>query len=289
MRLLLGIFVFFIWASICRFGYVCELKGLCDEEAVVEDIRPKTLDLILDDTVTFLKDYDQFRFDKDSILPFLNESNEAYLDSLISIMKSDSLIFLTLTGAYRPSEQDHKPASGFFEDLGTARADAIRGLLVDKGVTIKNISLDFRASAGENLLAPVAFTLYTDRGDAPEEFAKIQFVFTNMTFSDANFEKGSPVFVPGDALIAYADSVKTYLELNPDKTLTIIGHCDSDGTDEYNLELGKNRAENAKNYFVDLGVSATINTLSKGESEPVVPNDSEINMQKNRRVNFVIE
>ncbi len=133
------------------------------------------------------------------------------------------------------------------------------------------------------------FRVYSDRGGTPEEYAKVSYTFTNMTFSDANFEKGKADFKPGDALILYADSVKTYLELNPDKILTIIGHCDEDGTETLNMKLGADRAENAKAYFVDLGVSSTIKTISKGETEPVAPNDIELNKQKNRRVNFVIE
>lgn len=287
MRLFLGIIVFLIWASLCRYGYVCEIKGHCDPEPI-EAPRVQTLDLILDDSITYLKDYDQFLFKQDSIQPRLNENNKAYLDSLASVIKSDTTIFLKITGFYRPSEK----GKGFsiYEDYGLARAAAVRSLLFERGVPEKQISsLDSEVGPGEELIQPIAFLLYSDRDETPDEYSKIQFTFTNMTFSDANFEKGSPVFVPGEALKIYADSVKTYFELNPEKALTIIGHCDSDGTDQYNLELGKNRAENAKQYFIDLGLVVPINTESKGESEPAFPNDTEINMQKNRRVNFVIE
>ncbi len=289
MRIFLGILVFLVWASICRYGYVCQIKGLCKAEVVepVEAPRHQTLDLILDDSITYLKGYDQFVFRNGLIEPDLNENNGAYLDSLASVMKGDSTIELTLVGLYRPSEKGKR--SGIFEDLGLARAAEMRKLLMDRGVKEAMFSLDSRQAAGEELIQPIEFLLTSDKEGTPEEYTKIQFTFTNMTFSDANFEKGSPVFVPGDALQTYADSVKTYLDLNPDKNLTIIGHCDSDGTDDYNLELGKNRAESAKEYFTKLGVVATIKTESKGESEPAFPNDTELNMQKNRRVNFVLE
>ncbi len=289
MRIFLGILVFLVWASICRYGYVCQIKGLCGEkvEEPIEAPRHQTLDLILDDSITYLKGYDQFVFRNGLIEPDLNENNGAYLDSLASVMKGDSTIELTLVGLYRSSEKGKR--SGIFEDLGLARAAEMRKLLMDRGVKEAMFSLDSRQAAGEELIQPIEFLLTSDKEGTPEEYTKIQFTFTNMTFSDANFEKGSPVFVPGDALQTYADSVKTYLDLNPDKNLTIIGHCDSDGTDDYNLELGKNRAESAKEYFTKLGVVATIKTESKGESEPAFPNDTELNMQKNRRVNFVLE
>ena len=287
MRIFLGILVFLVWASICRYGYVCEIKNHCDPKPV-EDIRAKTLDLILDDSIIYLKNYDQFVFENGLVQPDLNDNNNAYLDSLASIMKSDSAVFVSITGLYRPSEVGK--GFGIFEDLGKARADEIRRLILQRGVSEKQISsLDSKPGVGEDLVQPIEFLMYSDRDGAPDEFTKIVYTFTNMTFSDANFEKGKSAFKPGEALITYADSVKTYLELNPDKVLTIIGHCDADGTDQYNLELGKERAEEAKKYFIDLGVVSTINTLSKGESEPAFPNDNEINMQKNRRVNFVIE
>ncbi|MFT7603545.1 MAG: outer membrane protein OmpA-like peptidoglycan-associated protein [Saprospiraceae bacterium] len=286
MRLSLGILVFLVWASICRYGYVCQIKQHCDPEPA-EALRAKTLDLVLDDTITFLKDYDQFVFREGLIQPGLNDNNKAYLDSLASVMKSDTTIFLTITGRYRLSETGK--GSGMFEDFGMARAAEIRKLIAQRDVSEDKISLDSKSGNGEELIRPLEFSLYTDRSGTPDEYAKIKYTFTNMTFSDANFEKNSPVFNPGEALILYADSVKTYLGLNPDNTLTIIGHCDSDGTDQYNLELGKHRAENTKKYFVDLGVTSKIVTQSKGETEPAFPNDSEINMQKNRRVNFVIE
>jgi outer membrane protein OmpA-like peptidoglycan-associated protein len=288
MRLLLGFLVFTVWALISRYGYVCIIKDLCNlNPPVVEDIRAKTLDLVLDDSIVYLQDYDQFKFRSGLIQPDLNENNSAYLDSLASIMRLDTNVYLTITGLYRPSEKGK--GSGIFEDLGTARAAEIRKEVESRGVPQDRITgLDSKQGSGEGLIQPLEYGLYTDADDDPDEYTKIAYTFTNMTFSDANFEKNSAVFSPGQALMNYADSVKTYLDLYPDNTLTIIGHADSDGTDAHNMTLGLERAENAKKYFLDLGVTAEILTESKGESEPAFPNDSEINMQKNRRVNFVI-
>lgn len=286
MRLLLGIFVFLIWASVGRYAYVCEIKGLCNY-AEEEEARAKTLDLILDDSIVYLKNYDQFIFQDGEVLPKMNENNGAYLDSLASILKSDSLIQLNLVGTYRPTEKGK--SSGMFEDLGLARASAIRKLLLDRGISEDRISLDSKMGDGEALIQPIYFKLYTDQEGVLDEYAKIKYTLKDMTFSDANFEKDSPVFKPGEALINYMDSVKMHFEIHENDTLKIIGHCDSDGTDEYNFELGKNRAESAKEYIINYGITAPIVTESKGESEPTVPNDSDENMQKNRRVQFVIE
>ena len=54
--------------------------------------------------------------------------------------------------------------------------------------------------------------------------------------------------------------------------MTIEGHADSRGTNEYNLALGERRANAVRDYLVTLGVPvARISIVSKGEEEPIVP------------------
>ncbi|PHN04012.1 OmpA family protein [Flavilitoribacter nigricans] len=285
--LLFLVFVAFaLWA---RWYFVCEVRGMCGEQ----DVRLTTLQLLDEDSTAILDSYDQFAFDPLSVQPRLNPNNEAFLDTLAAILLADSTRDLTITGLIRPSESDWKPERGFFENIGIARADAIRSLLVKRGVPEGRVSLDYKLSNDPNLLEPLTFHLFDPRG-GPDAYDRTAFVFTNMTFSDANFEFNSAEFRPGTQAVLYADSVKTYLELNDGKMLTIIGHTDSKGTTEYNYDLGLRRAENARQYFKELGVGATIEVDSKGETEPVAPNrqngkDNPEGRQKNRRVNFVIE
>ena len=79
------------------------------------------------------------------------------------------------------------------------------------------------------------------------------------------------------------------LEKYPGSNLLIVGHTDSQGSDDYNMELSQRRASSAAQYLVSQGVEASrIRTLGLGETEPVVPNDSEANMAKNRRVEVAI-
>jgi peptidoglycan-associated lipoprotein len=71
--------------------------------------------------------------------------------------------------------------------------------------------------------------------------------------------------------------------------LEIQGNCDERGTAEYNLALGKRRAEAAKRYMVDLGVNSTqLTTISFGEENPAVRGSTESAWAKNRRDDFVL-
>jgi peptidoglycan-associated lipoprotein len=80
-----------------------------------------------------------------------------------------------------------------------------------------------------------------------------------------------------------------WLRDNPDVTVTIEGHCDERGTNEYNLALGDRRADSAKAFLVDLGIaSSRLTTISYGEERPLCMQQNEECWAKNRRGHFVI-
>ncbi len=299
MRLLLGFLVFCAWASFARYHYVCKIKNNCNpvEETVAPkapiNTRPKTLSLKSGDEY-ILKDYEQFAFKNGSVNPNPTANNKDFIEKVADYLKKNEDKNLTIMGYYRESEKN--TASDMYENLGLARAAAIRSLLERRGIQQERISLDFNSITGDKLIEPATFELYAAKTKSPDEFdkdgtrlAKVQFSFHDMTYSDANFEYDSDVFKPKEAFLAYADSVKTYLELNTDKTLTIIGHTDNVGSHEYNDGLGMRRAKSTKEYFIKMGAKSPIKIMTKGKREPMAPNDTEENRLKNRRVNFKIE
>jgi len=76
---------------------------------------------------------------------------------------------------------------------------------------------------------------------------------------------------------------------NPSWQIQVEGNCDERGSDEYNLALGKKRAEAAKAYLVDLGIdSSRISTISYGEENPAAQGSNETAWAKNRRDDFVL-
>jgi peptidoglycan-associated lipoprotein len=71
------------------------------------------------------------------------------------------------------------------------------------------------------------------------------------------------------------------------RTVVIEGHCDERGSEEYNLALGERRANAAKQYLVDSGVSAArVDTVSFGKSRPAVQGHDESAWRWNRRAEF---
>jgi peptidoglycan-associated lipoprotein len=80
-----------------------------------------------------------------------------------------------------------------------------------------------------------------------------------------------------------ADLLKKY----PGVKVQIEGHCDSRGTEEYNLALGERRARAAYDYLLMLGVRPSqLTTHSYGKMYPAVQGNSEEAWSKNRRDEF---
>lgn len=87
----------------------------------------------------------------------------------------------------------------------------------------------------------------------------------------------------------FLDKVGKALESDPDLKVTIIGHTDSDGDTNSNLELSKKRAASVKAYLTSKYKIAegNLQTDGKGESKPAADNTSAEGKAKNRRVEFI--
>jgi len=87
------------------------------------------------------------------------------------------------------------------------------------------------------------------------------------------------------ALTADAEFLRSY----PDVKVSIEGHCDERGSEEYNLGLGQRRSDAVKNYLVSLGISADrMTTMSWGKEHPFCTEHDEDCWQQNRRGHFVM-
>ena len=73
-------------------------------------------------------------------------------------------------------------------------------------------------------------------------------------------------------------------------TLTIVGHTDNVGSNQYNQKLSERRALSVAQYFESRRVSPLrLATLGKGEGAPVASNNTESGRSANRRVEIYVE
>ncbi|HEV8578753.1 MAG TPA: peptidoglycan-associated lipoprotein Pal [Thermoanaerobaculia bacterium] len=88
-----------------------------------------------------------------------------------------------------------------------------------------------------------------------------------------------------DKLSRNADLLKS----NAQFSVTIEGHADERGTNEYNLALGERRANAVRDYLGSLGVAAgRLRTISYGEERPVCTQNEESCWSQNRRAHMII-
>lgn len=100
-------------------------------------------------------------------------------------------------------------------------------------------------------------------------------------------------FASDEVLNPQADIYKVLAEVlirRKDIHLLIVGHTCDIGSQEANIKMGMKRAAKMQQLFENLGVNVIqLPTISKFYSEPLVPNTSEENRAKNRRVELFVE
>lgn len=96
------------------------------------------------------------------------------------------------------------------------------------------------------------------------------------------FAKDSAVLLPG-ARSRLAQVVGS-LRSRPQGAITVTGYTDDLGSAEHGLVLSRQRAEAVRAVLVAGLPGRTVTASGKGEADPLVPNTSEVNRSKNRRV-----
>ncbi|RAJ12082.1 OmpA family protein [Olleya aquimaris] len=196
---------------------------------------------------------------------------------------------LDIYGHYRSDESNNS----VFPTLGLARANSAKNYLVSKGMLSKTINTYGRLDDNFNpdlegvLHGPLSYVVNTlVEGDTSGEAEMKQLGSTI---------KANPLvlyFDTAQASINLTDSQREkvanmirYIDHVEGASITVIGHTDNTGSRITNTRLGLNRANFAKNYLVQNGISADqIITTSKGPDQPIADNSTEAGKAKNRRV-----
>jgi peptidoglycan-associated lipoprotein len=82
-----------------------------------------------------------------------------------------------------------------------------------------------------------------------------------------------------------------FLAAHPDWRLTIEGHCDERGSEDYNMALGQNRAKQVMEGLVKQGVRGdAVKLISLGKERPFCTTaDNESCWSQNRRAHFILQ
>jgi outer membrane protein OmpA-like peptidoglycan-associated protein len=105
----------------------------------------------------------------------------------------------------------------------------------------------------------------------------------NVTFKSSSSDIASNFYNP---LNQVAASLKQYDQ----SAITIIGHTDSTGSRQRNMDLSQLRAQSVSNYLIAQGVAGTrVSTAGAGPDQPIASNSTEAGRQDNRRVEINLQ
>jgi outer membrane protein OmpA-like peptidoglycan-associated protein len=170
---------------------------------------------------------------------------------------------------------------------------AARNREVQNAKVATNVALDQRDQAAQD-----AAQANRDAAQATQEAARLQAEVDALkakptprglvlTLGDVLFDTGRSELNPGAG--RKLDQLAQFLNEHKDRRVQIDGFTDSVGTDSYNEDLSRHRADAVKSALLVRGIdSSRISTQGYGKSFPVADNNDSGGRQLNRRVEVVI-
>ena len=129
----------------------------------------------------------------------------------------------------------------------------------------------------------------TTRGRQPDAATRQRIDELLARIEDAYFDYNQHNLRPDAVKALQADSteLRDIIVQYPAYHLTIEGHADERGSEEYNLALGDARAKAARDYLAQVGIpQAQLSVVSYGKDKPVCEDHNENCWQKNRRIHI---
>ena len=199
--------------------------------------------------------------------PDVAENAKSDLDTVADCLKDHPKTKVEFEG-----HTDSIGSEKFNQKLSEKRSAAAKIYVASKGIDTKRMK-----TSGRGEKDPIASNKTAD-GRAKNRRVDIYFVDGKVpvlfAYNSADLKNE----------INKLSNVLDYMKKNPKSTITIVGHTDKIGSQEFNLKLSKKRADAVRLFLVGNGIdSSRIKMIGRGKLEPVADNDTEAGRAKNRR------
>ncbi len=260
----------FGWIWFCQHWHCCWITQSCmTGPAVTAVTSPKSPHL--DSPLIF---------DWSASEPITNNSYNSYASSLMEELTDDNI--LEITGTYESDE----PIPDGYDNMGMARAEAIRDLLSDQiaGERVRLVSMMVSDRKGSKEQGFVSHTFKWIKAEVDEsEIVRL----ADKTIILFPFNSASNKTDP--KMDAYLSDLAQELKSSR-QVVHLTGHTDGIGSKAYNKRLGMKRARKIRRILIAKGVRrAKIKLHSEGMAEPVATNDTDEGRSQNRRVVVTVE
>lgn len=287
ITILVGTYFFITCCTCCGFATTDSNTITDTNEEVQTPIEPKAT------AYPFSLKGNGFEFDSNDNFNFkssefayqepLSENVNKGVAAIQQYIDKDPKNAVTITGYYT-AEEENKSA---YPNLGIARANTIKNYVVTSGVPSSKLNISGQlmnsmVPKDSIYIGPVAY----DAVIAEDNTAQMDALYLKIKSNPLvlHFKTGqAAINLTAEQRQKIAD-ISTYLDKVEGAMCNVVGHTDNTGDRTTNIGLGLKRAEFAKEYLTNNGISPSkINTSSKGPDEPIATNDTEEGKAQNRR------
>lgn len=279
-------------------GFLLHWYFCCDEHCAEKNRVEKTKQtnanaatpFKFEDGNTAIRSVDNFNFyfSSHAIMQPISEDLLSCVNEMIRHLEKNKNKTLNISGGHNEREEN----SSSFDNLGLARAESIKRVLIEQGLDAAQVSTTSKKDNSltpnqEGLLnGPYAFSVETLEGSNSLEAMKASIMEDPVLLNFAPERYRTDLNAKQrKKLEALAD----YLNASDDVRCTIVGHADSVKSERLNMVLGKNRAEFTNTMLLKYGVDPIkIKTTSKGETQPIASNKTKKGKAQNRRTEVII-
>ncbi|MFH1298061.1 MAG: OmpA family protein [Bacteroidota bacterium] len=279
----LWVILLILWIAGASYCYVCNIQKDCGCDEPIYAIPG----LIIQDGDFSASDDNNLYFgygNSDLVVPHCIKRD---LKGLVYYLNENKSRQLVLIGMYDSDENGNAT-------LGLTRADSLRVFLIGLGADANQISISFKQNNEltfdpENTRSYGAmdynFSSLLDCTTDLSEDELLDLIARLKTPQQIYYESGSSIMDYTPDMHKYISDLSYYLCKYPDSKISVIGHTDSIGEREMNLQLSIDRANNLKAYLLSKNISEeAIELDGKGPDDPIADNDTEEGRAMNRRV-----
>lgn len=287
ITIILGTLLYLNLCSDCIAG-TSDSETIAAPEPVIEEVNAASgFPFSVTDGAYSYETQDNFNFksSNSSFLLPITDNLKNGVANLKEYLLGDSKNVVDIVGLYKGSEAN--PSA--YPNLGIARANSIKNYFTSQGIpsaqlnTLGKLMDDMEPTDDSVYLGAAQFEIHEKADDLED---KLKALYDKI--------KADPLvlyFNSGEAAInltaeqrqKIAD-ISYYLDKVDDANCSVIGHTDNTGRRATNVRLGQERADFAKAYLTQNGISETrIQTSSKGPDAPIAPNSTAEGRSKNRR------
>ena len=281
------------WWGFATYWYVCHIKHHCEEltadtNVSQPDTQPEPAKLpasfvVSDGSKNIVDVKDVFKARDKQAQVFVSPALQSgAVTELANYLKTNKDRELNVVGIYGQNEIN--PSK--YADLGIARAEDIKTRLVALGIDGNRIKTSSEMRAD---YAAVQDTMY--------DCIAMNVAVTKAIEKDITIEPRIIYFETGKSTIdltpelqAYIRNVKAYIQQKPDARIILTGHTDDVGAEDINQKLGLQRAEKTRTELTKISIDANRVSLdSKGETQPLKPNNTADGRKVNRRCEIIVQ